>query len=65
MEGKLILKGIMDSEDAMLAVKAGADAIIISNHGGRQLDGAPLQYQCYLKSLMQLTQKLKFILMEV
>ena len=40
-KGKLILKGIMDSEDAMLAVKAGADAIIISNHGGRQLDGAP------------------------
>ena len=31
----------MDSEDAMLAIKAGADAIIISNHGGRQLDGAP------------------------
>jgi L-lactate dehydrogenase (cytochrome) len=39
--GKLILKGIMDVEDAMLAVKVGADAIIVSNHGGRQLDGAP------------------------
>ncbi len=39
--GKLILKGIMDVEDAQLAVKAGADAIIVSNHGGRQLDGAP------------------------
>ena len=39
--GKLILKGIMDVEDAELAVKAGADAIIVSNHGGRQLDGAP------------------------
>ena len=39
--GKLILKGIMDAEDAQLAVKAGADAIVVSNHGGRQLDGAP------------------------
>jgi len=39
--GKLILKGIMDVEDAKLAVQAGADAIIVSNHGGRQLDGAP------------------------
>ncbi len=39
--GKLILKGIMDAEDAQLAVTAGADAIIVSNHGGRQLDGAP------------------------
>ena len=39
--GKLILKGILDSEDAILASKTGADAIIVSNHGGRQLDGAP------------------------
>ena len=38
--GKLILKGILDPEDARMAVKAGADAIIVSNHGGRQLDGA-------------------------
>ena len=39
--GKLILKGIMDVEDAQLAVAAGAEAIVVSNHGGRQLDGAP------------------------
>ncbi|WP_374360584.1 L-lactate dehydrogenase [Pseudoduganella danionis] len=39
--GKLIIKGIMDAEDARLAVASGADAIIVSNHGGRQLDGAP------------------------
>ncbi len=39
--GKLILKGIMEVEDALLAVQAGADAIVVSNHGGRQLDGAP------------------------
>lgn len=39
--GKLILKGIMDVEDARAAVAAGADAIVVSNHGGRQLDGAP------------------------
>ena len=38
--GKLILKGIQDIEDARLAVSSGADAIIVSNHGGRQLDGA-------------------------
>jgi isopentenyl diphosphate isomerase/L-lactate dehydrogenase-like FMN-dependent dehydrogenase len=39
--GKLILKGIMDVEDARLAVASGADALVVSNHGGRQLDGAP------------------------
>ncbi len=39
--GKLILKGIQDVEDARLAVQSGADAIVVSNHGGRQLDGAP------------------------
>lgn len=39
--GKLILKGIMEPEDARLAVESGADALIVSNHGGRQLDGAP------------------------
>jgi L-lactate dehydrogenase (cytochrome) len=38
--GKLILKGIMDVEDARLAAQSGADAMIVSNHGGRQLDGA-------------------------
>ncbi|SDG33191.1 alpha-hydroxy acid oxidase [Pelagibacterium luteolum] len=39
--GKLILKGIMDPEDARMAAASGADALIVSNHGGRQLDGAP------------------------
>ncbi|MEQ8860311.1 MAG: alpha-hydroxy acid oxidase [Pseudomonadales bacterium] len=39
--GKLILKGIMEPEDARLAAASGADALIVSNHGGRQLDGAP------------------------
>ena len=39
--GKLILKGIQDLEDAHLAVASGADTIVVSNHGGRQLDGAP------------------------
>ncbi|MFB9240617.1 alpha-hydroxy-acid oxidizing protein [Massilia antarctica] len=38
--GKLIIKGIMDAEDARLAADSGADALIVSNHGGRQLDGA-------------------------
>jgi L-lactate dehydrogenase (cytochrome) len=39
--GKLIVKGILDAEDARHAVEAGADAVVVSNHGGRQLDGAP------------------------
>ncbi|WP_340270763.1 L-lactate dehydrogenase [Sulfitobacter pontiacus] len=38
--GKVILKGILDADDARMALKVGADAIIVSNHGGRQLDGA-------------------------
>jgi L-lactate dehydrogenase (cytochrome) len=39
--GKLILKGVLDAEDARHAADSGADALIVSNHGGRQLDGAP------------------------
>jgi L-lactate dehydrogenase (cytochrome) len=39
--GKIVLKGIQDAEDARMAVNSGADALIVSNHGGRQLDGAP------------------------
>ena len=38
--GKVILKGILDAEDAKMALNVGADAIVVSNHGGRQLDGA-------------------------
>ena len=43
--GKLILKGILDAEDARLAADSGADALVVSNHGGRQLDGAPSSIQ--------------------
>jgi L-lactate dehydrogenase (cytochrome) len=39
--GKLIIKGILDVEDAELAARTGAQALVVSNHGGRQLDGAP------------------------
>lgn len=39
--GKLVLKGVLDADDAGAAVAAGADALVVSNHGGRQLDGAP------------------------
>ncbi|MEH6563279.1 MAG: alpha-hydroxy-acid oxidizing protein, partial [Marinobacter sp.] len=39
--GKLVIKGIMDPDDARSAVDVGADGIVVSNHGGRQLDGAP------------------------
>ena len=45
MGRKLILKGVMEVEDAQLAAQHGADAIIVSNHGGRQLDGAPSAIQ--------------------
>jgi L-lactate dehydrogenase (cytochrome) len=44
--GKLILKGIQDPDDARLALNSGADALIVSNHGGRQLDGAESSIQC-------------------
>jgi L-lactate dehydrogenase (cytochrome) len=47
--GKLILKGIQDPEDARLAVQSGADALIVSNHGGRQLDGAESSIQALPK----------------
>ena len=39
--GKLILKGVLDVEDAKIAARTGCDAVVVSNHGGRQLDGAP------------------------
>lgn len=39
--GKLVMKGVLDPEDAQRAVDCGADAVVVSNHGGRQLDGAP------------------------
>ncbi|TXI71487.1 MAG: alpha-hydroxy-acid oxidizing protein [Limnohabitans sp.] len=50
--GKLILKGIQDVEDAKLAVQSGADALIVSNHGGRQLDGAQSSIEA-LPSIVQ------------
>ena len=43
-KGKLVVKGIQNVEDAVLAVKAGADGVILSNHGGRQLDRAPVPF---------------------
>jgi L-lactate dehydrogenase (cytochrome) len=43
--GKLIVKGILDAEDAAIAARVGVDAIVVSNHGGRQLDGAPATIQ--------------------
>ena len=51
-DGKTILKGILDAEDAKMAVKVGADAIVVSNHGGRQLDGALSSIRA-LPSIMQ------------
>ena len=48
--GKLILKGILDVEDARIAAKTGASALVVSNHGGRQLDGAPSSISALPKS---------------
>ena len=48
--GRLILKGVMDAEDARFALSAGADAVVVSNHGGRQLDGAPRPSRCCRRS---------------
>lgn len=61
--GKLILKGIMDAEDAQHAVDAGADAIVVSNHGGRQLDGAPSSISA-LPRIVQAVQGKTEILMD-
>ena len=44
--GKLIIKGVMEPEDAIMAARSGADALVVSNHGGRQLDGAPSSIAC-------------------
>ena len=51
--GKVILKGILDSEDAKMALNVGADAIIVSNHGGRSLDAG----QSTIKAMPRLTQE--------
>ena len=40
-DGRLVVKGVLDPEDARRAVDAGVDGIVVSNHGGRQLDGVP------------------------
>jgi len=47
--GKLVVKGILDAEDAKIAADLGADAIVVSNHGGRQLDGAPTPVAAFPK----------------
>jgi L-lactate dehydrogenase (cytochrome) len=44
--GKLVVKGVLEAEDARRAVAAGVDGIVVSNHGGRQLDGAPSTVRC-------------------
>jgi L-lactate dehydrogenase (cytochrome) len=56
--GKLILKGIQDVEDAKLAVESGADALIVSNHGGRQLDGAETSIRALPKIVAEVGDKI-------
>ena len=53
-KGKLIVKGIQNIEDAKLAVQAGADAITLSNHGGRQLDRAPIPFHLVPEAVKQI-----------
>ncbi|MGL5004606.1 MAG: alpha-hydroxy acid oxidase, partial [Casimicrobium sp.] len=57
--GKLILKGIQDVEDAKLAVESGADALIVSNHGGRQLDGAETSIRALPKIVAEVGNKIE------
>ncbi len=57
--GKLILKGIQDTEDARLAVESGADALIVSNHGGRQLDGAETSIRALPKIVAEVGNKIE------
>lgn len=52
-KGSLVVKGIQNIEDAKLAVKAGADAIVLSNHGGRQLDRAPIPFHLVPEAVKQ------------
>jgi L-lactate dehydrogenase (cytochrome) len=53
-KGKLVVKGIQNIQDAKLAVKAGADAVILSNHGGRQLDRAPIPFHLVPEAVKQI-----------
>ncbi|TAG80097.1 MAG: alpha-hydroxy-acid oxidizing protein [Betaproteobacteria bacterium] len=57
--GKLVLKGIQDTEDARLAVESGADALIVSNHGGRQLDGAETSIRALPKIVAEVGNKIE------
>ena len=59
--GKLVLKGVLDVEDAELAAKTGAQAIVVSNHGGRQLDGAPSSIAVLPKIVDAVGSKLEII----
>lgn len=61
-KGKLVVKGIQNVDDAKMSVTAGADAIILSNHGGRQLDRAPVPFCYFLRLRRKLAVRLKFIL---
>ncbi len=58
--GPLIIKGILDKEDALLASETGADAILISNHGGRQLDAARSSISALAGIVDAVGEKLKF-----
>ncbi|MFY9178407.1 MAG: alpha-hydroxy-acid oxidizing protein, partial [Venatoribacter sp.] len=60
--GKLILKGILDAEDALKALEYGADGIVLSNHGGRQLDGVPSTISQLPKLAAALQHKLPILL---
>src|SRR6202030_2635196 len=59
--GKLVLKGILDVEDAEIAAKSGAQAIVVSNHGGRQLDGAPSSIEVWPEIADAVGSKLEII----
>ncbi|MFH4355583.1 MAG: alpha-hydroxy acid oxidase [Neisseriaceae bacterium] len=61
-KGPLILKGIMEAEDALHAINSGVDAIVVSNHGGRQLDGAPSSISVLKEVIQAVDQKIEVLL---
>lgn len=60
--GKLILKGIMTAEDARIATSEGVDAIVVSNHGGRQLDGAPATIEVLTEIVSAVSERVEILM---
>ncbi|MDE4990359.1 alpha-hydroxy-acid oxidizing protein, partial [Francisella tularensis subsp. holarctica] len=62
LNGRMIIKGIMDTQDAIMAQNTCADAIVVSNHGGRQLDGAPSSISLLEEIIDEVDRKLEVLI---